>query len=441
MIIHIPHRQHHGQSRKDRAHHWYPFAFVLAAILLPIGALGQMTNPTGPPPSGQTVFPLDTSDRVQRKFGSLVIGDRSKPGTKLCLNAPSSVTDPATFNNTAYCIQNWTDLISVVSGVFVNLRSNTISGSPGDVNNYGTPQRGFIRLKGNQNAYGPTIQTEANSSLAGSTALLADGLDYYNYAGYFLGRLAIEPTGTSSGSLCLNNTGNDGQGHYCIAHWSDIAPAPLTNKLTLRAPSNTTPTAEAGTLFLQQAYNAASFTIGDPLNLAVALKCGDGQCSNYGPTPETPVNCSIDCATIVTATTFTATAGVGQVSLRAVAGIQGSDPLVYLLLVRSTNASMNFQPVNGMSYAPGGNNSLFVVSSGTIAPGGTRDVVDTGLSAGTTYYYRAYQGNIYPRYTPSNSTPGYKSAAATPTSGGGGGCGTCGGGDDPPILPPGHGGG
>lgn len=395
---------------------------AVALFVLPPLARGQIINPTAPPPAGQTAVPLNTSSGWQWKLGSLIIGDNGRGNTKLCLNAPAGIVDPSTVSDPT-CIVTWNELGAGLAGGFVSLRGEVIA-VPGNLASYAAPQRGYVRLRGNQNTYGATLRSEANKDLGGSTALYADGLDYYNYAGYFSGRLAIEPTASTLGLLCLNSTSNDGAGHYCISHWSDIAPAAISNKLTLQDPS-VAPSTEQGNVFIKQAFTAGSFIIGDPIALSVTLKCGDGMCSNYGPTPENTTNCSIDCALISRAATFTITPDINSAVLHIVTGSQGADPNVYVLVARSSTPTFAFEPVNGTSYAVGGTNALKIVIARVQAANSTYNFTDSGLTGDATYYYRVYQANLYPRYTPTIAQPGYLSASVLVQNGGGGECINC----------------
>lgn len=402
-------------------------AGLLASIIFGFGiALSAPTNavlvnPTSPAPGGLTALPLSTSTLTQYKLGSLVLGYAgSAQPAKICLGA-TSATDATN------CISSWSQVGTMATSQFVTLHTNT----PGTIlDSYDPAQLGYAHIRGtNAATAATTFSTAVDSTLNGGTALYADGLDLDNYAGYFVGKLTIQKDSfNNDGKLCLNGTtfGSNPTGHYCIAHWSDIPTSTLTDKLALQNPSNA-PSPQSGNVGLAQALQSGSVVLGDSSVLPAGLigyACGDGMCT----TGETS-SCLLDCATINPLTSFTAVdSGLGTVSLTFTTAAQTPSGQVYVLIVRSSNSSFTFTPVNGVQYGLGGTEALTVVSSQLRNQGTTFNLDDADVVVGRTYTYRAYQANAYPRFTPMSGSTAYRTATATPTDGG-----SNGGGDQPPA--------
>ena len=411
--------------------------WLAAAVIVGLGAWpffishALLVNPTAPPPGGQTAKPLNASAVAQQKLGSLILGssqvgsptcDLAVGGNRnvcaqLCLNAAAVIDD------TTKCIKSWGDLSGAATESFVTLITSGF-----DNLNLPNPQPGYgyVRMEGAASVTNPYTFRLGPSSNSLST-LFADGLNIDNYAGNFFGRVAINPSiSGASGRLCLNGTGPTD----CISSWTDIPAASTADKLTLQ--TSTTTVTESGSVNLASAFNAGSITLGDPIDIPLNLKCGDGLCSAGGSAPETANNCAIDCAAVNPLTSFTATATPGidnQVSLTFRTASQSPAGSVNVLVVRSDNPNFTFAPADGLTYAVGGMSSFAVVHAETHGQNTLSSFFDTGygLIANTTYTYRAYQGNPYPRYSTALS------ASATPT---GTVVGDGGGDDEEPIIPP-----
>lgn len=399
------------------------FIAIMAICLAMAGAAftvvqaANLVNPTAPPPGGQTAEPLNASAVEQHKLGSLIIGTQSatcdfglggnqNSCAQLCLNAGS-------IGNAQKCIKQWGDISGVLNSTLVVLHSESVTSGANAIQQSG--QSGYARLKGNNVANYPVtsrfrVPDCGGGGCAGTyTALYANGLTLDNNAGYFAGSLGIGPTvNGSDGRLCLNGTADSAaDGHYCIYHWSDITTT-VTNKLTLQ-PLTATATAETGHVALGQAFNSASVVIGDPTGLGLAYTCGDGMCNaGENSTSGDPKYCPIDCAAIKSMVAVTATQVGADVSLNLSTGAS-QEPLgslVTVLVVRATVANSAFRPTNGVTYARGGTTSFEIVGSRTCSAGVSSGctLTDTSvdgnnsLVAGTTYYYSAFQGNLYPRY-------------------------------------------
>lgn len=368
----------------------------------------QINNPTAPPPGGQTAVPLNTSDQVQQKLGSLIIGQ--SPITKC--NFTSGQTDGCSelcLNGS--CLKSWSGLGAAVGNSFVGLRSFVPDAADRfNPAKYDASQTGYVKIKG-------TSITKLNTVMLGVysgpgeygpyTALYADAVQAGNYAGSFAGKFGVEPTSgnTFLGRLCLNGTGaHDGTsaevlaGHYCISQWSDIKGLATVDKLTLQ-PSDAPLTMETGNVGLSQGFGAGAIVLGDPNAVSSALTCGDGMCG----TNESSSICPIDCAAIMPVSTLVLAKAGTEISVSVTVPAQAFTGNVNLLVVRSDNPANNpFSPIDGIKYTAGGNSSFAVVYAGTVLSGGrTVTFADTGLGLvdGRTYTYSAYLANLFPRYS------------------------------------------
>lgn len=389
---------------------FYKTVLVTACLVLPSVAMAQLVNPTAPPPAGQTAQPLTSSSATQQKTGTLVIGALGAAGTNcsptdtsgcaaLCLNA----TGPT--DSSGACIKSWSDIANAVGNSYLQLTSAAFPST-----SLPASQTGVVSMKGTDGQARPYTINLTADTVGGSTGLYADGRRIDQYAGYFIGKVSIaaDLNGTR-GRICLNSKDNygvvpteDAKGYYCITTWSDIRGAPITDKLTLAAAAN--PATETGNVVLSRAYGAGSVVIGDPVNLSVALKCGDGMCS-AGTTPalsENATNCPIDCATVPQPANFTTTGQTEKVSVVYQSANDTTSSLVRVLIVRSDQSDFIFKPVDGVVYPLGGNSRFAIIYSNTFSRLSTLSIVDAantyGMVSGRTYYYRAYQANLYPRY-------------------------------------------
>ncbi len=326
-------------------------------------------SPSAPPPAGQVAVPLNTSGTTQKKTGSLVV-------RTLCLNAESETDEQN-------CISSWS-----ASSTYVDLQTTTSDTFTEAITKTNS---GYVRIQGS-NASVPTVSLNVPTGGTGpKTALYAYGNVADDDAGLFQGRVAIENTTSgSSGRLCLNGT----SAAACISAWTDLPTPSILNPLTLQS-SGAAIGLDSGNIQISGTYASGTITVGDPSVLSKAYTCGDGICSsNESNTPGTTY-CQIDCEPVVTPTSFTATAASDQVTLEVTHAVGTS-----VLVVRSSQANSTFVPTDGTTYSLGGTSTFAIVFSGcqTITP---CTFIDSsyGLVNGTTYYYRAYAANSWPRYS------------------------------------------
>ncbi len=460
-------RQSTKRIIRKRSHSIVELIATTMFVLIGQTSVAQ-TLPSSPPPGGLTAPPINLSANTQQKTGSVIIGGLNVStcanGSQatcaaLCLNASSS-TDATN------CIKTWTDIVTIGSGAYVQLQA---AATP----TFG--RIGYARLKGNSSQANPyTFHFGFNAAPAPTalaSGLYADAVTSDNYAGYFDGTIDIEsPTqlAPGAGKICLNGlqvagslttgvcsnnantscalpsagntcgTGNTcvTDGKYCISSWSDIQQSALSNKLTLQ-PQGATVSPEAGHVNVSQAFNAGSFSIGTPLNLpasgacgSMPCSCGDGICQANETAVAGANYCPVDCNTVNILTGFSTTPiggipGQNWMNItttwqsQKTATINGDNNKVYVLIVRSTNQNFSFTPQDGTLYSVGGDSDFAVAYAGfvTNVVGGTtfsKADVGNGLVSGTTFYYRAYEGNNFPRYTPASAPTAYIPSSAKP---------------------------
>lgn len=407
------------------------FLLVLSVAVFthfsPVHAL--LINPSAPPPGGQSAKPFfATTALEQAKKGSLILGARSASCApefgmttgcaKLCLNAGTS-------SDAEHCVASWSDLTNVFAASLVAVRQEALTGP--DVAQF---QSGYVYLRGSDAATEPeTVQLGVPTAAGTFSALVADSQDSDNLAGAFVGNFGVEPNRSGGlGKICLNGTGDTPtpDGKYCISSWNQITVS-IANKLTLQT-ATTFPLIEQGNVRLTQAFQAGSVIIGDPQFIDRAYTCGDGLCRNTGSNPESAVNCPVDCEAISAPSTLTANGLTDQVQLRITTGAAMSSTSSHVVIIaRSDDPNFTWSPIQGVQYTVGGTSSFAIAVASTCGPNLTCTFIDNGygMSGGTTYYYRAFIGNRFPRFS---ST--IKTAQATPDSG------TSGGEDDPGDLPP-----
>lgn len=426
-------------SKQRVQHIWLVMTIIVASsVVIPSVTMAQLINPTAPPPAGQTAQPLTTSSVTQQKTGTLVIGATSATCSatdtsgcaSLCLNA----TGPT--DTSGACIKSWSDIANAVGNSYLQLTSAAFPSTA-----LPSSQTGVVSMKGTDGQARPYTINLTADTVGGSTGLYADGRRIDQYAGYFIGKVSIAAAlNGTRGRICLNSKDDygavpaeDAKGYYCITTWSDIRGAPITDKLTLAAAAN--PATESGNVVLSRAYGAGSVIIGDPVNVSVALKCGDGMCS-AGTTPalsENATNCPIDCAVVPQPASFTTTGQTDKVSIVYQSANDTTSPLVRVLIVRSDQPDYIFKPVDGVIYPLGGNSRFAVIYSNSFSRQSTLSIVDAsgtyGMVSGRTYYYRAYQANLYPRYAAEVT------GIAAPNLPGGGGNGGGGSTGENPVKP------
>ena len=372
-------------------------------------------NPSSPPPGGVSSIPLNSSDTAQTKIGSLVLGAYGIAGcnssstigcAKLCLNSRTGSSD-----NTK-CISSWGGLQGI--GDTGLLKLNTV---PGIV----APQQGYVYLSGDANDPHATLNITVSLGINAVTALYAEGNSIDNYAGYFSGDVQIEKASTEMagkfGHLCLNGTGtrfdhstDSNNGYYCISQWTDLS-ATVADKLTLQA--SAAPMTEYGSVGIAQAFNSGSVVLGDASYVDVSNKCGDGMCDSAGANGKQensnvgdPGYCPIDCGTPLSPSAFTATAAASPTVHLSVTAIALAQPVaLQVLVVRSTDPNSPFIPQDGITYTPGGTSAFAIVYAGSVTAGTPVAITDStyGITAGTKYYYRAFQANLFPKYGPAIS--------------------------------------
>lgn len=430
---------------------------ILVAFIIPAVALAQTYVPAGTPFGGPSTPPLNSSTNTQRKLGPLGIGSIASPQS-LCLNAtnPGDPTCITAWSNLSGQIGG--PFVSLSQNAWaLNLASTNCSGTskslcPADY----ISQTGFVQAKALSSPQQAltTIVEDANLQLCNSnrtlstpspgkcavgipkqgqncylnsdcgyTATAVYGNDADNAAetaGYFSGvAFVTAPTGdnflTAYGRVCLNgnenffNSGLPGglPGGNCISSWLELSGgSSLASALYVKRQLTNPP---AG----QQVQGAAisgvgQFGSGLAGNACLnnpTLTCGDGMCANTtlcpsATTPETASNCPIDCAAVGTPT-FSVTPG----NTLNVINISGSNQSpagpVWLLIVRRDGGSPVFRPQAGFFYDSGmvfsGGNDRIIYSQ-SVTPGVNQNFNDPGLINGHTYYYNAYQANLYPRY-------------------------------------------
>ncbi len=406
---------------RQGTYQWLVLCIAIGSLVLINQATAlSIINPPAAPPGGITAEPITVSATDQHKLGSLIIGPLGSACAgnyaacpQLCLNT-NSVGTPFK------CIKKWSEVGGILGASYVKLDSLSAIPTPiTPTTPTGFPQQqGYVHLRGNNlSAYPVTsrfsVYTGANPS-GTYTALSADGLTLDNNAGYFAGTLGIEPTVNNGlGRLCLNGTadvtdpatpGSDrANGYYCIKKWTDIVTS-VTNNLTLQS-LTIPPVNDAGNVGLSQSFNSAAFVIGDPVGLSLNYTCGDGMCSaGENSTFGSPKYCPIDCAAIKSLVGLARAQTGSDVTLTMTTGAaqEPSGSQVTVVVVRSEVASSTFRPMNGVTYAHGGITGFEVVGSIQCTAGGSGGCTLTDgasdLTVGKTYYYTAYQGNLYPRY-------------------------------------------
>ncbi len=406
-------KQFHRHQFSHQTRELIRVGVVLGGWLLIVGTTQAAgISPSAPPPAGQVAVPLNTSGTAQKKTGSLVIGSTLSP-SKLCLNAESATDE-------VHCISSWS-----ASSTYVRLQSGNVT----EINSSTPTDPGYVRIQGASSSV-PTVSLNmgVGSGATGKTALYAYGNAVDDDAGLFQGRVAIENNAAGLGRFCLNgtdaksvNSAAVAAGWYCITAWTDLPVPTISQPLTLQ-PSGTGNGLDSGNIQISGTYASGTITVGDPSELTKAFTCGDGICSsNENNTVSDPNYCQIDCEPVVIPTSFSTTAGDGQVSLTVTHSTNTS-----VLIVRSSQVNSTFAPADGSSYSVGGTSTFAVVFSGcqSVSP---CTYIDSsyGLVNGTTYYYRAYAVNAWPRY----SLPAVKSVQP---GAGGGASGDTGGGE---ILP------
>lgn len=410
---------------------------LVAAFAIPLSnATAQnFVNPGANAPGGSLAPPLNASDSIQRKRGTLTIGPESGPAAVLCLNpAAGSVLN----TSNADCISSWSGLTEPLGGPFVRLRTTELSGNPQQPASYGAPDPGYARIwptdynfstgagqtfstvtfatgacydqdtgglcalnSGSGNcrcAYsgnGCRVNNECtyNGALGTTTAVYAsDAGNSSNYAGYFAGRVLVQGTALGGpGFICLN--GSQAVTH-CVSSWDQVGNT--ANVAYVRLQLNPPAEQQLGGAAISGVGQFGSIIAGDSSGLSEQYTCGDGLCI----ASETD-SCPIDCAAITPLQQFQIGTAGPTVTLQV--RTSGSNPAspVHVLIVRSEDAPPNFVPQAGVAYTAGQQigNSTVVYATQTSANTTLPIVSDPGVVVGPTYYYHGYQANAYPRYS------------------------------------------
>ncbi len=438
-----------------------PSIFVLLVALF--GGIFWVTQPAysyiprpDNPPDGQIAPPLNASDSAQKKAGDLTIGSGSNV---LCLNPTAGVGTGDSTN----CISSWDQIDSALGGQFVRLNKAAPSSNPNSYGNYDTQAGfARVTSTGDQQNYSAVIAAphqcveldpsanevpcgsqstqescfcsgDQQSSCTGSSDCTApnsgspgeqsnlygiyatNGGNANNVAGRFAGNLLISGNtypynGYSSGQLCLNGTG----GSSCISAWEDLtgsgtiyvrlrkstAGAPFSYGTASKQYGGVSLTASTVTDSSNGVGSVGSILAGDPYGFSTTpscgsapCTCGDGFCASEG-------NCPIDCATVGQPTLSLYTLE-NEVKFSITTGSQSPSGTVQLLVTRSTDASDPFEPQNGRLYYTGMTvGGSTIIYAGSVNGGSSVSISgDSNVVSGTTYYYRAYQGNHFPRYS------------------------------------------
>lgn len=247
-------------------------------------------EPNSPPPTGipsgrPALEFLNGSSAIQRKVGSLLIGDQTG-GDSLCLNGDPSLWTADDDN----CIQSWMDVAGDIEWTFLRLLTLAEVSPP-------SPQldQGFMVFRNNasQNQLISLLTEASETAPFGATGIRAISPSTQSYAAQFNGQSVIR---RSSGlaQLCLNND--------CITQWNEVVVAVPTDVVNLQATAQVTP--DAGNVGINGPMLVGSLVVGNPNTVSVAsnlcgqfgtlpCSCGDGLCSPGNG--EDAINCSADC--------------------------------------------------------------------------------------------------------------------------------------------------
>ncbi|MBI5405335.1 MAG: hypothetical protein HY976_03870 [Candidatus Kerfeldbacteria bacterium] len=364
---------------------------------------------------------LNGSAQLQQKLGSLILGpsaaeqDAKKlPPGQLCLNG-TAPWDNTT--GTGNCITAWTQVVPT-TGNFIEYGTLPNSADGTNLANY-TQQRGAIQLFSTINSSSlqnpnVTFISRGADNVNASKAIWGRAFpSTFDYAGYLLGSAYVGNSGRTA-QLCLNGSGTwnpliPSAGH-CITTWAGLIPNQVTNFLRLQSG---TPSPDTGLISISQGTLVGSLTAGDASKLPAqfqAFTCGDGRCT-------TGESCSVDCSALTPVNSLSVTAGDGQVTGQVNVQASPSSPM-YVLVVRQTQGTATFQPLDGSLYTVGmkSNNATVVLATPTpVTSTAPLAFTDTGLTNGTTYTYTAYEGNLYPRYSQPYPAIGSSPITATPS--------------------------
>lgn len=283
---------------------------IVLGVLLILGpaAFAQTYIEPSTPLGGTTAAPLTTSDSIQRKAGSLIIGTDGG-SSQLCLNA-NTIEIPNQPNSATTCISSWGELGIVTSGQYVVVYKDDWTVDPpagGSVLGPEPAQSGYARIQASQpdNQLYSIIAEAPN--LSNSAGVYATDNGANTWAAYLRGRVYIgDGTAGSSKKLCLNDsvdynpTGSPPNLKGCITTWNDIS-VPLGSQYVILQPAPGPLVVQtggealtgAGVFGSDPAVTIPPLTGGvvlgvPPPGSSICLTCGDGVCNS--PT-ETDANC------------------------------------------------------------------------------------------------------------------------------------------------------
>lgn len=439
-----------------------PLSFVIATLLVSgmIFVAGKISAqsyifPTSPTDTSNIAPSITSSPNTQSKPGTLRIGERNgalvncTSGTstgcsKLCLNADAASGRLDT--SSSDCISSWSDLLPSLGGPYLQLHQQGVNVQAGndahDLSLYAS-QSGYVHVRPYHDATTPYDQRYAliaqapsvpvcsyniaqrgagaigtcsnnpaltchfNSECGYASAALyaTDSGVSSNYAAYFGGTVYVRPPSndpsmaTPLGRICLNGVDPsswlDTSGGYCISSWNEVGAGSTTNYVQVQL-SNPPTTQQLGGAIVSGVANFSSAIAGSSAGLPPALTCGDGFC---GPNENT-TSCAVDCASVATPPIFITSLVQGKVNFTLKTGVQSPAGNVPVIIARSSGATSNFIPIDGVTYSPGqviGNSTIVYV--GSVAQNTFVSITPDTLPAAGTYYYRAYQANPLPRYS------------------------------------------
>lgn len=391
------------------------------------------------PGEGTPSAALNTGPNTQQRVGSLIIGP-SGGISKICLNALNN-------GDAANCVTNWSQLST---DKFVTIRSTSLP-ILSNGNGYATEPVNYSRQSGYSDITAGSIsrhftatvlssethicvrdytdQSDGRCSNSGEVCQAnsdcqSNGSGYFggtavygasngsatSFAGYFGGTVLVSAPSQyvnynfgSLGRICLGNFEPpyaDPSGGACISSWNEVTTAPPAYvQLQTSNPLVTQPNSGAA---ISGSSVFGSAVVGTPIG-DLTGSCGNGMCDPS--TGENSTSCPIDCAIVPTPVNFdpqmSSSASLANLLVDLPITTLAQQPTTAkVLIVRSQNTAPTFRPVNGVNYTVGlnvGGNQVIVAIATTTA-GASLQLSDTLLARGT-YYYQAYQSNIYPRYS------------------------------------------
>lgn len=423
-------------------------ALFFAATAVRAGYDSFFTETYNAAPGGPIAPPLNGSLSAQTTAGTLIVGYKSGATPRVfCLNASvvngvgtrltldQQTTDPV---NTGACVKSWAE-VRKLYGTFASIKSivtipnqnesrlypfelnpNNYSRQYGYASVQATPDQAYATLVTAPNLCREDVCVTDNSPCIKNTDCRLPGgvpggkYEYYvgtgvyasdSYslqydAAHFAGRLSIQglTSPLQPGQLCWNGD--------CKNSWDQVIDK--SNNYVMLS-SKTVPDIQSGGSAVTGIGVFSSAVIGtiEPL-VKHEYSCGDGYCSGN----ESPLTCPIDCAPVSPPASLLLTPGDGQAVVAETTSNGNPDGERTVVTVRAANADSDFLPQLGRTYAVGevfGNSTVVDARlvNGNSVP---FTFTDTGLTNGTMYSYRSFQGNAMLRYSTS-----YNTSTVTPT--------------------------